>query len=114
VVAHHAARAAEMGRSGSRRTSELLVSVSGAMLDALDAVLRAYCGREGAALRDEHARALPGGAGEALRAGLDLVGAARASGAVAERRVRTLGARALARGAARVSDAAREAIRSAG
>jgi len=110
VVAHHAGRAGEVARGGSPRARELLRSMSGAMLDALDAVLRVYCGREGAALREEHARALPGGAGEVLRAGLDLVGATRASGAVAERRVRALGARVLTAHATRVSDAARGAM----
>jgi predicted GTPase len=110
TVAHHAARAGEIGRSGSPRAGELLRSVGRALLDALDAVLRAYCGREGAALREEHGRALPGGAGEALRAGLDLVGAARASGAVAERRVRALGEKALAHEVTRVSPSARAAM----
>lgn len=110
VVAHHAARAADIGRSGSPRTGELLATLGRAMLDALDAVLRAYCGRGGATLREEHARALSGGAGEALRAGLDLLGAARASGAVAERRLRAIGAKALAEGATRVSEAARAAM----
>jgi hypothetical protein len=110
VVAHHAARAGEIGRRGSPRAGELLTSVGRAMLDALDAVLRAYCGRGGAALREEHGRALPGGAGEALRAGLDLVGASQASGAMAERRVRALGERALAHEVTRVSPSARAAM----
>ena len=106
IIAHHASRAEALAREALPRVGELLEANGRAMLDALDALLGAWCGRAGPPLRAVHARALRGGG--AVRAALELVGASRASGAAAARRVRSLGAEAME--GARVGEAARAAL----